>query len=72
MTAVRDSKVEGIMRAIALGADVNSPDLIGQIPLHVAVLKGDSVCTDYLIFCGSDVNTADRDGKSTTRHLLRI
>jgi hypothetical protein len=52
------------VKVIALGASVNFPDLIGQIPLRVAVLKGDSICTDYLIFCGSYVNIADRDGKS--------
>ncbi|KAL3901579.1 MAG: hypothetical protein SGCHY_000516 [Lobulomycetales sp.] len=63
-TAVRDSNVEAIMRAIGMGADVNAVDMIGQSPLLLAVLKGDIVCADYLVFCGASVNALDRDGKA--------
>lgn len=60
---MRDSNVEAIMRAIGMGADVNAVDMIGQSPLLLAVLKGDIVCADYLVFCGASVNALDRDGK---------
>jgi len=64
IAAVRDSDIQGALRAIALGATPNSKDLIGQIGLHLAVLKCDSGMTDFLISWDSDVNCADRDGKT--------
>lgn len=54
---------------IALGADVNARDSIGQMPLHFAAEAGDVVALRSLIGAGADINAEVKSNGATALQM---
>jgi ankyrin repeat protein len=52
-----------VKELISDGAEVNTRDSFGSMPLHLAVRKGHTEVAELLILNGADVNTKDRQGQ---------
>lgn len=53
---------EKILDLISEGADINFQDYYGDTPLHLAVLKQDGKCVEFLLECYPDLNIKNKDG----------
>lgn len=61
---------EKILDLISEGADINFQDYYSDTPLHLAVLKQDGKCVEFLLECYPDLNIKNKDG-STPEDIAR-
>ncbi len=62
--AVQRGDIDQIERHIYWGADINQPNVDGEMPLHVAAAKGRLVVVKLLLQHAAAIDAADRDGHS--------
>ena len=63
LAAVKAADLAGAARLLRGGADVNGADAAGYVPLHWAVVKGNTEMVDLLLAqSGLDINRLDHDG----------
>ena len=47
------------------GADVNSPDVNKETPLHLAASQHNGACTEWLLLQGANLGALDRENRTT-------
>ncbi len=62
--AVQRGDLDQLERHIHWGADINQPNIDGQMPLHVAATKGRIVVTKLLLKHAADIDALDSAGHS--------
>jgi ankyrin repeat protein len=62
--------IDAVRRLIALGADVDRPNRLGQTPLWLAASGGHPNIAALLVEEGADVNHVDTDGNSVLLHAV--
>ena len=68
--AAADGDIEQVKLLISKGADINSKDKGGNIPLHYAVKAGKIEVVQLLIEAGADINVKDNRDR-TPLHMAK-
>ena len=63
-TAAREGNVEAMEYHLDNGTDVNSPDKVGRMPLHHAIMAKQIDMIQFLIDRGADVNAEKTSGRT--------
>ena len=58
--AVEEGNTEQLLQLIKEGADMNTPDNLGNFAIHKASTKGHCKCLELLINAGTNVNKCDK------------
>lgn len=66
-----DSAFDIIELLISWGANVNSKDVYGFTPLHLAALDGLAQCVELLLYHGADVSTKSKKGTTALNVINR-
>jgi ankyrin repeat protein len=68
--AIKEMNLAKILQAIALGANVNSVDLMGNTPLHYAAMTGDCTVVEFLLTWNANMDSQDQNGQSNSMNLI--